>query len=253
MAAGVAHDALGLAGRAGGVDDVERVGRRHRHAFDLRGRAPRRQARHSRDRGPAISSHVELLALQDQAVLRRVFRQRDRLVEQRLVGDDAAGLEAAGRRDHQLRPGVVDAGGEFLRGEAAEDDRMHRADARAGEHGDRRFRHHRHIDDDAVALLDAVVLQHRGERHHLVAQLAIGEALHLALDGAVVDQRDLVGAAALDMAVEAVEGHVGDRAGEPAAIDAGLGVEHLVPAAEPVDLFGRLPPRRLPGRASSSS
>src|SRR6185369_2738120 len=35
MTAGVAHDALGLAGRARGVDDVERIGRRKRRAVDL--------------------------------------------------------------------------------------------------------------------------------------------------------------------------------------------------------------------------
>jgi hypothetical protein len=39
--------------------------------------------------------------------------------------------------------------------EAAEDDRMHRADARAGEHRDGRLRDHRHVDGDAIAFLHA--------------------------------------------------------------------------------------------------
>ena len=39
-----------------------------------------------------------------------------------------------------------------LRGKAAEDHRMDGADAGAGEHGEHRLRHHRHVDDDAVAL-----------------------------------------------------------------------------------------------------
>ena len=211
VAAIVAHDALGLAGRAGGVDDVERVGGGDRHAFDVApGIARRTDMLGIVEVAAGQQIADQLLALQDQAFVRRAFRQRDRLVEQRLVGDDAAGLEAAGRRDHHLRLRVVDAGGELLRGEAAEHHRMHGADAGAGEHGDRRFGDHRHVDDDAVALADAVVAQHRGQRHHLVAQLAIGEAPDLSEERAVVDQRDLIGAALLDMAVEAIVGGVAD-------------------------------------------
>ena len=49
VAAIVAHDAFRLAGRAGGVEDVERVGRLDRHAFD---RAPARlRHRLGEDRG----------------------------------------------------------------------------------------------------------------------------------------------------------------------------------------------------------
>jgi hypothetical protein len=47
--------------------------------------------------------------------------------------------------------------------EAAEHDRMDRADARAGEHRVRRFRDHRHVDGDAIALFDAARLQDVGE------------------------------------------------------------------------------------------
>ena len=61
-------------------------------------------------------------------------------VEQRLVGDDAAGLDAAGGGDDQLRLRVVDAGGELLRGEAAEHDRVDGAEPGAGEHGEGRLR-----------------------------------------------------------------------------------------------------------------
>jgi hypothetical protein len=84
-------------------------------------------------------------------------------VEQRLVGDDAAGLDAAGGGHDHLGLGVVDAGGELLGGEAAEDDGVHRADAGAGEHGDQRLGDHRHVDDDPVALADAVLDQRAGE------------------------------------------------------------------------------------------
>ena len=246
VAAIVAHDALGLAGRAGGVDDVERVGRGDRHAFDRpSGIAGSADMLGIVEVAAGLQIAGELLALQDQAFFRRVRGQRDRLVEQRLVGDDAAGLEAAGGRDHHFRPRVVDAGGEFPGGEAAEHDGMHGADAGAGEHGDRRLGDHRHVDDDAIALADAVVAEHGGERHHLVPELAIGEAPDPARDGAVMDQRDLLAAALLDMAVEAIVGRVAGRTAEPAAVDAGVGIEHLVPAPEPVDLLGRGGPEGL--------
>ena len=96
----------------------------------------------------------------------------DRLVEQRLVLHDAAGLEPAARREDQFRLGVLDPGREFLGREAAEHHRMHRADPRAGQHRDHRFRHHRHIEDDAVALGDAEIGHHGGERLHLMQHLA---------------------------------------------------------------------------------
>ena len=90
------------------------------------------------------------------------------------------------------RLGVVDAGGQLRRGEAAEHHRMDGADARAGQHGDHRLGHHRHVDDDAVALADAQVLQHAAQRRHLVAQLGVGVGARGLGDGAVVDQRLLL-------------------------------------------------------------
>ena len=61
-----------------------------------------------------------LRPLQDDAGLRLGAGELDRLVEQRLVLHDAAGLEPAACREDQLRLGVVDAGGELLGGKAAE-------------------------------------------------------------------------------------------------------------------------------------
>ena len=132
----VADDALGLAGRARGVDDVERVGGGDRHAFDVALRIARlADMLGIVEVAPRQQDADQLLALQDQALLRRILGQRDRLVEQRLVGDYAARLEAARRRYHQFWPGIVDARSELLGGEAAEHHGMHGADAR-GEHCD---------------------------------------------------------------------------------------------------------------------
>ena len=99
----------------------------------------------------------------------------DRLVEQRLVFDDAAGLEAAARGQDHFRLGIVDAGRQLVRREAAEHHGMHRADARAREHGDHRFRHHGHVENDAIALSDAEVSQDGGEHLRLDLQAVVGE------------------------------------------------------------------------------
>ena len=72
-----------------------------------------------------------------------------------------------------LRRGIVDARGEARRGEAAEHDRMDRADAHAGEHREHGLRHHRHVDQHAVAALHAETRQHRGAAVHLGVELAI--------------------------------------------------------------------------------
>ncbi len=159
---------------------------RGRRAGPSRRRARRRPAgplrlaastasRQSRSR-PGTQGRVGLRPLQDEAGRGLCRGKGDRAVEQRLVGDDAFGLEAAGRGQDRLRPRVVDAGRQLLRGEAAEDDRVDRADAGAGQHGEDRLRDHRHVEDDAVALLDAEILQHGGERRDLVLQLGVGDA-----------------------------------------------------------------------------
>ena len=69
------------------------------------------------------------------------------LVENGLLqGEDRAAacarLEPAGGGEDRLRLRVGDARGEFRRGEAAEHHGMDGAEPRAGEHGDRRLRHH---------------------------------------------------------------------------------------------------------------
>ena len=167
----------------------------------------------------------------------------DRLVEQRLVLHDAAGLDAAARRKDQFRLGVLDPGRELFRGETAEHHRMHRADPRAGQHRKHRFRHQRHIEDDAVALGDAEIGHHGGERLHLLEHLGIGEFRDRVGERRIVDQRHLVGASVRDMAIERVVAGVDDSAGEPAAIGAHRGIEYLLGRLDPVDLARRLGPK----------
>ena len=242
MPAIVAHHALGLSGRARGVEDVERVGGLDGHAVVGLGRV----------HGllpvdiPAID-HRGLFhrALQDDAVVRFVRGEIDGLVQQRLVGDDPARLDTAGGGDDGLGSGVVDAHRQLIGGKAAEDHRVDGAEAGASQHGDRRLGHHGHVDDDAVALADPMRRQHAGELGDLVAQLSVGEGLDGVGDRAVVDQRRLVAAAVLDMQVEGVVAGVALGADEPAIEGLVAVVEDLVPLLVPVDCFRGLAPEPL--------
>ena len=122
---------------------------------------------------------------------------------------------------------------------------MHRADPRAGQHRKHRFRHQRHIEDDAVALGDAEIGHHGGERLHFLEHLGIGEFRDGVGERRIVDQRDLVGAPARDVAVKRVVAGVDHGAGEPAAIRAHRGIEYFFGRLDPVDLTRRLGPKAL--------
>ena len=242
VAAVVAHHALGLTGRARRVEDIERVGRLDGHAVVRLGRRDRLvpvgvAARHQGRRG--------LRTLQDEAVRDLVRGKLDRLVEQRLVLDDPPRLDAARGGQHQLRETVVDAGRQLVGGKAAEHDGVHRAQPRAGQHRHHRLGDHRHVDDHPVALADARRGDGAGELRHLVAQLAVGEALLCAGDRRIVDQCGLVGAPAFDVAVERVVAGVEFGAGEPTVKRRVGCVEHLVPTLRPVDRRGLLGPESL--------
>ena len=183
-----------------------------------------------------------LIALDDDHRRRLVGGLRDGGRSQRHVGNHAAGLDAAGGGDQQLGRGVVDAAGKLVGGEAAEDHRMDGAQARTSEHGDDRLGDHRHIDDNAVAFLNAMVGKHGGKGRHVVEQFAIADLALGGGDRAVVDDRRLLGAAALNMAVERVVAGVALRACEPAPVDTLIGIEGGVPRRRPLDRPGGLGP-----------
>ena len=96
------------------------------------------------------AKHDDLLDGSGQPFALGVF-ERERLVHILLERHHGAAAEAAVRGDDQPGLRVLDAVGDGLGAEAAEYDRMHRADAGAGEHGDGGLGHHRQVDEDAVA------------------------------------------------------------------------------------------------------
>src|SRR5471032_487087 len=92
-------------------------------------------------------------------------------------------------------------------GKAAEDDGVRSADARAGLHGGHAFDRHRHIDDDAVALGYPFGFQAVGELADFFVQFFISSLGNRAVVGFENDG-GLVAQAIVDVAVQAVVGHV---------------------------------------------
>ena len=125
---------------------------------------------------------------------------------------------------------------------------MHRTDARAGEHGDGGVDHHRHVDSDAVALLDAIGLEHVGEAADLLVQLAVGHLAVGAWGVAFPEDRDLV-AARGEMPIDAVGGDVQNPVLVPFDRDVGVGkagvldLGRRLDPVEPLGLFGPEPVR----------
>ena len=238
MPAIVAHHALGAAGRARGVEDIERVGRQDRHAV-----MRRRGGFSFRQVVVPAGGHFTraLLPLQDQAGVRLVRRQPDRGIEQWLVFHDPPRLQPAGRGDDNLGLGIGDAGCQFRRGKAAEDHGMNRAEPRAGQHGKRGLRHHRHVDDHAVAAPHAKLgqgaRQFRGSCEHLL----VGEGFQPPGHRTVPDKGRLVSSPGSHTAVQRIEARVELPTREPLTIGAQGWVEDLVPWLGPGDalrLFG---------------
>jgi hypothetical protein len=97
---------------------------------------------------------------------------------------DVALVAAQGRvlRDQQLAARVVDAVAQRVGAERAEHHGVHRADAGAGEAGDRGLRDHLQVDRDAVALADPERLERVGELVHRGVELAVRQLGVLARD-----------------------------------------------------------------------
>jgi hypothetical protein len=167
-----------------------------------------------------------------------------RLVHDRLQANLAAAAIRGVLRNDRRTLRIVDAIDQRLRGESAEDHRVHRANARTREQRDRQLGTHAHVDGDAVALLHAErLLQHIREGLDLRMQLAVGEPPNLA-GLALPQQRDLILARAERMPVHAVVREVQLAVDEPLR-PRPLAHQHLAPRREPVQFAGRLAPETL--------
>ena len=241
VAAGGVHDALGLARRARGVEDVEDVLGVH-----LLGRALVVGLVHQVV--PVLVAalrHVHVLAERCATTtlcMEGVSSRASSAFALRGVTLPPRGPAVGG--DEHLGLAVVDAVAQRVGGEGAEDDRVRGPDAGAGQHRDGQLGDHGQVDRDRVALLHPEALEHVGELLDLGLELGVGEGLAVARLVALPEYGGLVTPALLDLVVEAVVGDVRLAADEPL----GLGrvpVEDLVPLLEPVQLPGPLGPEAL--------
>ena len=91
---------------------------------------------------------------------------------------------------------------------------MDRANASTGQHGNGQFGHHRQVDGDAVALVDAARLEHVGEFADLFVQFLIGQRSIFPRLVALPDDGDLI-AFGIEVPVKAIVRNVGLAAGKP--------------------------------------
>ena len=231
------HDALGLARRAAGIQDVEGV-----FGVEPGGGAIGGGVFHQvviPVVAPPLHRHLVARAAKHDHLLDR-FGALARLVRVLLERHDVPAPEAAVRRQDGLGAAVVDAVPQRIRAEAGEDHAVRSADARAGEHGDGRFRRLGHVDDDAVALPDADAPHRVGELAHLAVKLLVGEDARIARLTLPDDGR-LVLAPGGEVAIQAVVGDVRLPAHEPFGVR--LGPFHdLPPLLEPVEVVRHFRP-----------
>ncbi|MNO77579.1 hypothetical protein D3C76_686940 [compost metagenome] len=241
IAAVFPHDALGFAGGARGVHDVQRVARIQ---LDRGHRFGAGQCCLPVQVAARLQFGMRLLALQHQHVARLVAGQLQGAIDQRLVFDYPVELQPAGGRQQQRRPGIVDAQGQLVGGKATEHHRVHCANPRAGQHGHGRLRHHGHVDDHAIALVHPQLAQQAGQARHLVTQLVVGVGLLHAGHRRIVDQRQLLATALLDLVIEGQVAAVQAAIGEPAVGTVGVFLQGQGRLAVPGQVRGLFRPER---------
>ena len=111
---------------------------------------------------------------------------------------------------------------------------MHRADPRAGEHGNRSLRNIREINDDTIAFLDAISFQDIREAANLAMQLLIGKCTFVARLTFPDDCR-LVPAGASQMPIQAIFRNVEFASDKPLR-EGRFPFEHLFPSCPPNQL-----------------
>jgi len=153
IAARAVQDALGRAGGTGGVEDEQRVFRAH-----SLGRAVRRGGIAGwavEEVTPFHHRHIRAGALDDDDGFDRGAMGECR-IDIGLQGHSLTTAQPFVGGDDQAGVAVANAAGEAVGRESAEHDRMDRADAGAGQHGEGGFGDHRQIERHPVATADSL-------------------------------------------------------------------------------------------------
>ena len=150
--------------------------------------------------------------------------------------DDLAAAPSAIGGDDHAGAGVFESIDDGLGGEAAEDDRVHRANAGTGKHRDSRFGDHRQINQHAIASLHAALFEHISKAADIAMELRVGDDAFVA-GLTFPNDRGLVGARAFRMTVDAIFADIQFAAGEPLR-KGRLPVEDLIPLLAPFEFLG---------------
>src|SRR5215468_286806 len=146
-------------------------------------------------------------------------------------------------REQRLRSTGGNAVAKRVRAETGEHDRMDGADADRREHQHHGFCGHRHVDRDAIALVDAKAAERRRDALYFVQDLRVGIDRTLATF-VEVDQRGMAAASVRDVVVERVVAEIRFAADEPSE-GRRRPLERLVPGPEPRQLAGCAIPETL--------
>ena len=240
IAAGRVLDAFRFGRRAARVQDEEQL-------FGVRRLGFARRRLSGNDVVPpqvAPGVHRNLVAgpLEDDAVFeaRRLHHRRIAIVfERNLLATPVAAVGG----DQQGAVRIVNAIPDRVGREAAEDDGMGHADARAGEHGDGEFRDHRHVNRRSLAALDAELTQPVRESANLGEEFAVGNRAAVAeLTLEIVG--DPAAAARAHVTVERVDGRVQLAVAEPARKRL-FPLEHALEGPGPFELARPTRPKRF--------
>ena len=228
------EDALGFSGRAAGVENEERVLAvvvdNRRVGIDVFQFAM----------PPDIASFLDMdlivgTAEDDHFLDRRFTGQRG--IDIVLERNDGTAAVATVGRDHAGRAAVGDAVADAVRTEPAEDDRVHRADPCASQHGDGGFGDEWHVDDDPVALFHPIAFEDIGKETNFALELSVSEGAFFTRF-AFPDDGGFVFTVAHGVAVDAIFRDV-DRASVEPAGEGDLPLQDRFPFAAPLE-FGRL-------------
>src|SRR5207302_5660506 len=240
--------AFGLTGGAAGVHEEQRRFRSHLHRVDALATVLRQKVVDNE-----IASFDELrlagiparMPLPDEHFLQLVAVLRcrgHRDVGLLLVLEELPAAVVGVHRDQHAALRVGHPVGTGLAAEAAEYLRVDDSEPRAGEHGNRQLRHHRHVQRDAVASLQpAEVAQQSGELVDPDVQFLVGDVLdRLVFRFRYEMDRGLV-PVLRQMPIDAVVRGIDFSADEPAPERRLAAIEDLVPLPVPVEQFRELP------------
>ncbi|CCK16116.1 hypothetical protein BN136_2126 [Cronobacter universalis NCTC 9529] len=246
IAAGGMQYAFRFTGRAGGVEDKQRIFGVHLHRLMMRAGFLHQLV------PPEIASFMPFGIPAGAFKHHHMFHAGDARIFQRVIDvflkrNGTAGAHAFIGRDNETRAGVDNAPGDGFRRKAAENNRVHRADTGAGEHRHGGFRHHRHIDGDHIAFLNAEIGQRVCEAADIAVEFAIADVFALGGVVAFPDDGGLI-AALVEMPVKTVRREVQRAVFIPFNRDiAGCerGVFHLLVGRYPVKDFALFAPERV--------